>query len=558
MNLFETLPLAATFSIARKTNKTSRWRPGGQEETASFSPRRIYARKAILSLVSAFLFLSPCTPALAQEGGEGDRPPADESAPDVVGSSNNVASTAARTITAASSKGVALTIYNQGFGVVKDTRSISLDGGVNYIRFEDVAAAIDPTTVSFVSNTAPNSVVVREQNYQYDVMSPQSILAKSVGKNIAFKQYLENGSVREVRGILLNPPVVTVVDINGNPEVRQQGLVVKTDEGIVLSPAGQAQLIDLPPGLVSKPSLLWKLETSKPGSHETEISYQTKGMNWHCDYVAIVNKDDTTADLTSWVTLDNQSGAGYKKASLKLLAGDVHQVPVANQMATMEMAADASIAPASPQFSEKSFAEYHLYTLAGTTDISDNETKQMSLFNAAQVPTRKLFIFEPTRPVLYATFGSANEQQKIHVKMELENTKKNNLGMAMPKGKVRVYKADEDGSLQFIGEDQLDHTPRDEKIRLFIGDAFDLVGERKDLNYERPNDHLERRTVEISLRNRKDTKVTITAVEHAWGDWKIQSNSHKYVKKDSTTFEFPVEVPPGQEVKVTYEIETRT
>lgn len=457
----------------------------------------------------------------------------------------------------ATSEGTSLTIYNQNFGLVRDVRTLSLEKGVNFVRFSDVAAAIDPTSVSFTSLTAPNSVVVREQNYQYDVMSPDTILSKSVGKEVTFRRYL-NSTVSETRGILLNPPQVTIVDTNGNPSTQSVGLVLKTDSGIILNPAGESEVKELPPGLVPKPSLLWKLETTKPGDHKSEIAYQTAGMSWKCDYVAVANDDDTKTDLTSWVTLNNESGASYKNASLKLMAGDVNRVtapaqPMYMKAARMEMAADMA-----PQFSEKSFAEYHLYTLAGITDVNNHETKQMSLFNAAAVPTKKLYIFEPEMAETYGGWAPQRNTQKVNVKIEIANTKANNLGMALPKGKVRVYKKDSDGSLQFVGEDLIDHTPSDEKIRLYIGDAFDLVGERKQMNYTQISDRKFKANYEISLRNRKkEGDVTITAVEHSYGDWKINSSSHKYKKVDSHTFEFPITVPAGGEVKVQYEIETR-
>ncbi len=365
--------------------------------------------------------------------------------------------------------------------------------------------------------------------------------------------------MKEVSGILLNPPEVSISDTNGNVSRRTVGLVLKTADGIVLNPSGQAELAELPAGLISKPSLLWKLETSKAGNHDAEISYQTKGMNWHCDYVAIASDDDADADLTSWVTIDNRSGATYKNASLKLLAGDVHRVqqPEPVMMYKFARGGLAAAAPPSPQFQEKSFAEYHLYTLQGRTTVADNETKQMSLFNASKVPTKKLYIFEPEGVPGYFR-GGGNDPKKVNVKLEISNTKQNNLGMALPKGKVRVYKRDTDGSLQFVGEDQIEHTPRDEKILLYIGDAFDLVGEKKQMNFTQPNQRTQRITNQISLRNHKDSEVNIVAVEHAYGQWKIVSSSVPHTKKDSRTFEFPVKVPAHGEVIVDYVIEIKT
>ncbi len=223
----------------------------------------------------------------------------------------------------------------------------------------------------------------------------------------------------------------------------------------------------------------------------------------------------------------------------------------------METMRASEAAMAEPQFKERAFAEYHLYTLQGTTDVNQNETKQMSLFNANEIPAKKLFIYEDQGRIGW--YGSGSDgSKKVNVKIEIENSKANNLGIPMPKGKVRVYKKDEDKALQFIGEDEIDHTPRDEKLRLYIGDAFDLVGERKQLSARSPSPRIQEYSYEISLRNHKEEAVTITAVEHTWGDWRILSASHAYKKKDSQTFEFTVDVPAGGEVKITYDIRVRT
>jgi hypothetical protein len=468
-------------------------------------------------------------------------------------------SVVAQPLNVSETQGVNLTIYNQNFGLVKDIRTVELKDGINQVRFEDVASQIDPTSVSFQSLTAPNSVVVREQNYQYDVMNPDTILLKSVGKDVKFTQFLAGGQTHEIAGLLLNPPQVTISDTNGNTSTNSQGLVVKTADGIVLNPQGQVQLKELPAGLVSKPSLLWKLESNKAGLHKTEIAYQTGGLNWHCDYVAIVNEDDSKSDVTSWVTLDNKSGASYKDAALKLIAGDVHRVQPNNQMrykgagGAVTMAAEMA-----PQFTEQSFAEYHLYSLQSKTDVNNNETKQLSLFNASNVPVKKNFVYDPTGGNYGYAPWNAGDSQKVKTKLEFQNSEANKLGMPMPKGKVRVYKRDQDGALQFIGEDTIDHTPRGEKVRLYIGDAFDLVGEHKQMSVQNVSDRTQRMTYEISLRNHKDTSVTITAVEHSWGQWKVLSSSHPYTKKDSKTFEFPIVVPANGDVKVTYTIEVKS
>ncbi len=452
------------------------------------------------------------------------------------------------------SKDVAITVYNQNFGLVKDTREINLKGGINFLRFEDVAAAIDPTTVSFTSLTAPNSVAVREQNYQFDLMDESTILARSLGKTVKFRQYLSGGAVREITGTLLSSPSVTVADSNGNISQRGQSIVVKTGSGIIVGASGELEIAELPEGLVAKPSLLWKLECDKAGAHNTEISYQTQGMNWKCDYVAVANADDSSCDLTSWVTIDNKSGATYKNAALKLMAGDVHKVQQPSAAPMMERAMAMDAVAAEPQFSEQSFAEYHLYSLKGRTDVRDNETKQLTLFNASAVPVKKLYVLESNNSY-YG--GDGQQKQKVNVKLELANSKDNNLGMPLPKGKVRVYKKDQDGAMQFVGEDEVDHTPKDEKVRVYIGDAFDIAAERVQTGQQQISERVQRQSYSISLRNHKKEAVTVTCVEHAWGDWKIVNSSMPYTKKDSHTFEFNVKVAPDTEEKLTYTIEIK-
>jgi hypothetical protein len=470
---------------------------------------------------------------------------------------SSIKAIAGETVPAGGSQGVAITVYNQNFGLVKDARNIDLTAGINYLRFEDVAAGIDPTSVSFTSLTAPNSVVVREQNYQYDIMDVGTILSKSVGKEIKVRQYNQTGT-HETTGILLNQPVVTVSDSNGNLSTRSQSIVLKTASGIVIGPSGEVEMAALPAGLVSKPSLLWKLESDKAGPQKAEISYQTQGLNWKCDYVAVVDADDSKSDLTSWVTLDNKSGATYKNAALKLMAGDVNKVQnaVAPQAMRMFKGAMAAGAPA-PQFSEQSFAEYHLYSLAGKTDLNNNETKQLTLFNASDVPVKKLYVFDGAPQQYYGGYNPRRQPGKVNVKLEMLNSKENNLGMPMPKGKVRVYKKDRDGAMQFVGEDLIEHTPKDEKIRVYLGDAFDIVAERKQTNHQQVSPRVQKQSFEISVRNHKETPVTVNCIEHTGGDWKITSESQPHIKKDSHTFEFAVKVPANGETKVNYEIEVR-
>ncbi|MES2767057.1 MAG: DUF4139 domain-containing protein [Bacteroidota bacterium] len=460
------------------------------------------------------------------------------------------------TSTAAQSKGVSLTIYNQNFAVVREQRDVVLKNGKNVLRFEDVAALIDPTSISFKSLTAPTDVAVREQNYQYDLLNPTAILNKSVGKRIRFRQPKAGGGIDILEGILLNPPNVNMAD----GAAYNQGLVIRLDNGqILLNPVGEVVLDELPDGLVSRPSLLWNIDSDRAGTHTTEVSYMTNGMTWKSDYVAVVNDDESKVDLTGWVTLDNKSGATYKDAQLQLMAGDVRRVQEQN-MAYGEMS-DAlqprSMKSQAPQFQEESFFEYHLYTLDGKTTIQNNETKQQTLMTASNASVTRKLVYENGASYGRYYGGGRPQEGKVKVTLELKNSQENNMGMPLPKGKVRVYKKDARGNMQFIGEDLIDHTPKDEDVRLYIGDAFDVVGERKQMDYRNISDRVNETTYEVTLRNHKNTATPVTIIEHAYGDWEVTKSSHKHTKTDGNTLEFVVDVPKDGTVKVTYTIRTR-
>jgi len=444
-------------------------------------------------------------------------------------------------------KGVSLTIYNQNFAVIREKREFGLHEGINLVRYEDVAAQIDPTSLSFKSLTAPNSVAVREQNYQYDLLTPQAVLNKSTGKTVQYKQTYSGGKTEILSGTLLS---------------TNEGTVLKADDGrIILNPSGEITVDALPEGLVSRPSLLWKLDVGKSGIHQTEVNYLSNGLNWKADYVAVVAENESIVDITGWVTLDNKSGATYRNAQLQLLAGDVRRVQEGGRMRD-EVAGRmlAKKAVSEEQFQEESFFEYHLYTLDGFTDIRDRETKQMTLMSAADVSVNRKLVFDLGRRWYYSRGGrgpgqgSSTEEGKINVVLELKNSKDNNMGMPLPKGKVRVYKADKRGNLQFLGEDLIDHTPKDETVKFYIGDAFDVTGTRKQTDFNRVSDRVTEVSYEISIRNHKNEDAKVYAVEHMWGDWTILKQSHDSNKIDATTAEFPVTVPKDGEVKIKYTV----
>jgi hypothetical protein len=463
--------------------------------------------------------------------------------------------------------GVSLTIYNQNFGVVKEHRTVELTPGRTSIIVEDVAQQIDPTTVHFKSLTAPNSAVVREQNYQYDLINPMTMLNKSVGKRVTIRQNLGDGKQREVTGIIMAPMTAAVAQTGdgGGPSTAYNGLVIKTDDGqLVLNPVGEVSLHEMPQGLVPIPRLVWLVDSEQGGKHEAEISYMTQGLTWSTDYVVVLSADDKLVDVTGWVTLDNKSGATYENANLQLVAGDVRRVAPAAAGRRAMGGAVMDAAKSAPQFQEESLFEYHLYTLDGTTTVRNNEQKQMTLLMANKAPCVKKFVYDGRRQFwgIYDPNYRPGEQwdtsdyKKVNVIVEVKNSKPN-LGIPLPRGRMRLYKADSRGGLQFVGEDQIDHTPKDETVRLTVGDAFDIVGEHKRTNFRRISDKEVEESFEITVRNHKSEDVTVSVIEHLWADWRVTEKSTDFVKRDARTIEFPVAVKANSAATVTYTARTR-
>ncbi|MBL7998107.1 MAG: DUF4139 domain-containing protein [Candidatus Kapabacteria bacterium] len=466
----------------------------------------------------------------------------------------------ATTSTANDIKKTSVTVYNSGFGIVREQRVIKLEKGANLLRYEDVASTIDPTSISIKSLTQPDALAVREQNYQYDLLTPTSILNKSVGKKIRFKR-MQGTQSEIIEGTLLNPPTNIINSPDGSQNTYS-GLVIRTNDGkIILNPVGEAILDEVPSGLVARPSLVWLLNAAKSGEQTTEVAYMANQMQWKADYVAVVNETDTKMDLTGWVTLDNKSGGTYSNAQLQLIAGDVRRVqeeqPMYPKMARGYMTMEAASAP---EFKEESFFEYHLYTLDAPTTIRDNETKQMQLMSAANAGIKKKLIFDGSRYNFSGGMpggGAATDEQKAAVVVEIKNEQANNMGVPLPKGKVRVYKADQRGNLQFVGEDRIDHTPKDELVRLYIGDAFDVVGTRKQTSVNQISDRVNETSYEITIRNRKETTADVSVVEHFWGDWQITQKNTPFEKLDARSVEFPLTLKKGESKTITFTVRTK-
>ncbi|MEZ0326790.1 MAG: DUF4139 domain-containing protein [Fimbriimonas sp.] len=451
-----------------------------------------------------------------------------------------------------------VTVYNQGFGLIKETRTMNLKTGRQTVAVTDVASMIEPATVAIRSVTEEGSFSVLEQNYQYDLISVQAVLNKSVGQRIRFVRHV--GTQKEVlEGELISSPTAIIGTPDGGNQQTYNGMVLKTDDGrIVLNPTGEIEVLTLPAGLISKPTLLWDIESKRAGENTVELSYLTRGMSWKADYVLTIDGLGK-GDLKGWVTVDNQSGASFENAKLKLLAGEVNRAqPPQAMFRTMDAMAGRSEAKAG--FQEESLFEYHLYTLQRPATVRNRETKQLSLLEAFNVPVSKKLVVDATRAFgrYYPNEGEVGTGNiSPQVRLEFTNNAASHMGMPLPKGIVRVYQRDASGSVQMLGEDNIDHTPKDEKLSLVVGRSFDVVAERKRTEFKRINDRTVQETYEIEVRNRKDSPESVYVIERSWGDWKLVKQSQDFVKLDSNTFQFLVPLKAGEVKKVTYTIETR-
>src|SRR5213083_1001596 len=436
-------------------------------------------------------------------------------------------------------KDVMVTIYNGNLGLVKDTREIRLDAGMLEVQFADVAAQIDPTSVHLKSLTDPTGLRILEQNYEYDLLSSAKLMEMYVGRMV--RLYNTDGTYLEAKLLSTAGPVF---EINGQIHLGHNGRLV---------------LPSLPENLVSKPTLVWLLRNQTARPQRVEASYLTGGITWKADYVMVLDATDRLADLTGWVTIDNQSGATYKDAALKLVAGDVNRARDPRREARMmDLAAKAaSVAEASRDFQSEGFFEYHLYSLDGRTTIKDNQTKQLALLTSDEVPVTKQLIYYGAQDYHRNAYGVPISNQKVAVYLELRNSQEHRLGVPLPKGKIRVYKADRSGSQQFIGEDWIDHTPKDERLRIKMGDAFDLVGSRTQRDWKRLASNLREVEWEITLRNHKSEEQTVTVVEPVPGDWQILASSHPGEKVEAHTLRYTITVPKDGATTLTYRVRIR-
>jgi len=425
---------------------------------------------------------------------------------------------------------LALTVYNSNIALVRDVRNITLARGQSDLHFMDIAATVNPATVHFRSLTEPTRVSVIEQNYEYDLLEPEKLLKKYVGKDVTLvRSRTVGGSTREeeVTARLLSYNNAPVWQING--------------EIVTGLHADHIRFPELPGNLYSRPTLIWTLDNGGGGRHRVEASYLATDLAWNADYVLTVARDDKNADLDGWVTLKNGSGTGFKNASLQLVAGDLNRVR--QQMNAMMDEMKSRRAEAAAPMAQEAFSDYHLYTLGHKTSINNAETKQVAMLNATGFPVIKRYVVNGQNFYYRNPYSpSAPLKDDVQVFYQLKNETTAGLGMPMPMGTVRVYQADSKGGLQFVGEDHINHTPKDEIINLKIGNAFDVVCERKQTDFQKIATNVYEMEFEITLRNHKAIPVTVEVNEPVGGTWQILRSTYNYTKTAAFAAQFNVPV----------------
>jgi len=427
---------------------------------------------------------------------------------------------------------VTLTIYNDNFAMIQEVRSLRLSRGMQEYRISDVTGRIEPTSVRFRSLTAPDTVTLHEQRFEFDLAGTDRLLERYLGQPVVVT--IEDGGT--YRGTLLN--------------AHAGDAILELEDGSVQVIKAQTittlQFPALPEGLITKPTLVWLLESTRPAKHNAELSYLTKGIQWKAEYIASINEEEGLLELASWASIENRSGHTFKDARVRLVAGDVHRVTPqpyrAKDGMRREVAMMAAAGPA-PSFEEQPLFEYHLYTLDRPATLTDRQTKQLTLFPPTSVKADKKFSYDGSR-----------DQDKVRVNLVLANTEENGLGKPLPGGRIRVYKEAGGKTAAFAGEDRIGHVAEGEEVRVYLGNAFDIVGERTVIATRQVSKRSRQETVRIELRNRKDTPVTVTVVEHFRGDWKFIGATPKVSKKEAYKVEFEVTVPKKSEEAFTYQV----
>ncbi len=446
---------------------------------------------------------------------------------------------------------VAVTIYNQNLALVKDQRKVKLNTGLNKLALRDVSAQIRPETALLRSLTQAGGLSILEQNFDFDLLTPQKLLEKYVGRTVTV--------------VKTNPATGMETSEQAQVLSANNGVVMKIGDRIETGIPGRIVYGDVPANLRDRPTLVVQLNSKTAAEQNIELSYLTSGLGWKADYVAELNAAEDRLDLSGWVTLTNTSGTTYRNAKLQLVAGDVNRVPeIRPMLKTMRM--DAMAAEAAAPMAEESLLEYHLYTLDRPTTIAENQTKQVALLSATAVPARKELVLRGEEYYYQSNYlpnnGELGQKLKVGVFVEFDNKEASRLGMPLPKGVMRVYKKDSIGNPQFVGEDNIDHTPKNESVRLKLGNAFDVTADRKQTDFKRlPNpakgNSAFESAYEIVLKNAKKERVTVSVQEPIPADWKMLKSSHPHEKANSNLATWKIDVPAEGKTTLTYRVQVK-
>jgi hypothetical protein len=450
--------------------------------------------------------------------------------------------------TLADQKEVAVTIYNENLALVKDKRTLTLPTGESTLAFREVSARMRPET-ALLQSTSRQGIEVIEQNFDFDLLTPQKLLEKYVGKTI---------------GVVKTHPTT-------GEETVEEATVLSSNNGVVLKvgdrietglSGGRLIFPDVPENLRDKPTLVMQLASKTGASQDLELSYLTGGLSWQADYVAELHSDESRLNLLGWVTLTNTSGTSYNNARLQLVAGDVHQVQPVFEKRMVRETADIAYAAKAPGMVQESLFEYHLYTLERTTDILENQTKQVALLQAEDITSSKEYLLKGQDYYYRNRAGDLGSKIKVSVYLSFENSKEENLGLPLPKGIVRVYKQDSTGAVQFVGEDRIDHTPENETVKLKLGNAFDITADRKQTDFKKlagfgRYNYVFESAYRIELKNSKDENVEVKLIEPMPGDWEIITESHSHKKISSSEAEWLVKVPSKGSAELLYRVKVK-
>lgn len=442
---------------------------------------------------------------------------------------------------------VAVTIYNEDLALVKDQRRVQLDKGENHLTFREVSAQIRPETALLRSLSHPGALNLMEQNFDFDLLTPQKLLEKYVGRKVLLvKTHPQTGaeSIEEAQVLAAG-----------------QGVVLKVGERIEAGVPGRLVYPDVPQNLRDRPTLVTTLTSTTAEPQQLELSYLTSGLSWKADYVAELAADEKTLDLSGWVTLNNRSGATYRNARLQLVAGDVNRVRPESPLRygrVMEMAAQK----AALEMAEESLFEYHLYTLGRATTLAENQIKQVALLSASGVETKKTLELRGQDYYYRAPYDDLGTKLKVGVYLQFENREKSGMGMPLPKGVVRVYKKDKAGNAQFVGEDSIDHSPKNETIRLKLGEAFDVTADKKQTDFKKISgwgayNYQFESSFRIELKNAKPEAVSVKVIEPMPGDWEVLKESHPHTKETSGTALWQIDVPAEGKTVLEYRVRVR-